>query len=259
MIRYGCLSTGEPDNLSDALRDCNWKLAMDHEVNALAKNQTWHLVPAHHGSNIIDCKWIYKIKRRADGTIDRYKARLVAKGFKQRYGLDYEDTFSPVVKAATIRLVLSIAVSQGWSLRQLDVQNAFLHGVLEENVFMRQPPGYEDPTKPGYICKLDKALYGLKQAPRAWFSRLSDKLHALGFSPSKADMSLFFFRRPKVVIFVLVYVDDIIVASFSSDATKALLRALQSDFSLKDLGDLHFFLGIEVNKVAEGIYLSQGK
>ncbi|XP_071681537.1 uncharacterized protein [Lolium perenne] len=151
MIRYGCLSTtSEPDNLSDALRHRNWKLAMDHEINALAKNQTWHLVPAHHGSNIIECKLIYKIKRRADSTIDRYKARLVAKGFKQRYGLDYEDTFSPVVKAATIRLVLSVAVSQGWSLRQLDVQNAFLHVVLEENVFMRHPPGYEDPTKPGH-------------------------------------------------------------------------------------------------------------
>jgi histone deacetylase 1/2 len=124
---------------------------------------------------------------------------------------------------------------------------------------MRQTPGYEDPTKPGYICKLDKALYGLKQAPRAWFSRLSDKLHALGFSPSKADMSLFFFRRPKVVIFVLVYVDDIIVASSSPSATNGLLRALQSDFALKDFGDLHFFLGIEVNKVANGIHLSQGK
>jgi histone deacetylase 1/2 len=188
MIRYGCFSTtGEPANLSDALRDRNWKLAMDDEMHALIKNQTWHLVPANQGTNIIDCKWVYKIKHRADGTIDRYKARLVAKGFKQRYELDYEDTFSPVVKSATIRLVLSIAISQGWHLRQLDVQNAFLHGVLEEDVYMRQPLGYEDSAKPGYICKLDKALYGLKQAPWAWYSRLSHKLHTLGFVPSKAD------------------------------------------------------------------------
>jgi hypothetical protein len=109
--------------------------------------------------------WVFKVKRKADGTLDKYKARLVAKGYKQRYGIDYEDTFSLVVKAATIRIVLSIVVSQVWSLRQLDVQNAFLHGVLEEDVYIRWPPGFEDKKHPHYICKLDKALYGLKQAP----------------------------------------------------------------------------------------------
>ena len=131
------------------------------------KNKTWHLVPPRKGNNVIDCKWVYKIKRKYDGSIDRYKARLVAKWIKQRFGIDYEDTFSPVVKEATIRLVLSIAISRGWSLRQLDVENAFLHGVLEEEVFMRQLPGYENQGTPHYVFKLDKALYGLKQSPRA--------------------------------------------------------------------------------------------
>ena len=131
------------------------------------KNKTWHLVPPRKGNNVIDCKWVYKIKRKYDGSIDRYKARLVAKWIKQRFGIDYEDTFSPVVKEATIRLVLSIAISRGWSLRQLDVENAFLHGVLEEEVFMRQLPGYENQSTPHYVFKLDKALYGLKQSPRA--------------------------------------------------------------------------------------------
>jgi len=126
---------------------------MDVEFDALIRNKTWHLVPPQKGKNVIDCKWVYKIKRRSDGKIDRYKARLVAKGFKQRYGIDYEDTFSPVVKAATIRLVLSLAMSKDWCLRQLDVQNAFLHGFLEEEVYMKQPPGYEDKTKPHHLCR----------------------------------------------------------------------------------------------------------
>ena len=143
---------------------------MEDEYRALIKNNTWHLVPPKKGRNIIDCKWVYKIKRKADGTIDRYKARLVAKCFKQRYVIDYEDTFSPVVKAATVRTVLSIMVSNGWHLHQLDVQSAFLHGILEEDVYMRQPPGYEKQSMPDYVCKLDKALYDIKQAPRAWYS-----------------------------------------------------------------------------------------
>jgi len=206
---------------------------------------------------VIDCKWVYKVKRKADGTIDRYKARLVVKGFRQRYGIDYEDTFSPVVKAATIRLILSIAVSRGWTLRQLDVQNAFLHGILEEEVYMWQPPGYADPRRPRFVCKLEKALYGLKQAPRAWYARLCAKLIALGFIPSKADTSLFYYSKGGHTIFVLVYVDDIIVASSSQKATGALLKDLEQEFALKDLGNLHYFLGIEVNKLGDGLKLSQ--
>jgi histone deacetylase 1/2 len=161
-VWYGHLTTlGEPESVADALGNPNWRGAMDIGYNALIRNNTWHLVPPKKGINIIGSKWVFKIKRKANGTIDTYEARLVAKGYKQRYGIDYADTFSPVVKAATIRLILSIAVSRGWSLRQLDVTNAFLHGELEEEVYMYQPPGYEDKTKPNYVCKLDKALYGL--------------------------------------------------------------------------------------------------
>jgi hypothetical protein len=123
--------TGEPSTIAEAFTDSRWKAAMDEEYDALIKNHTWHLVPSARGKNVIDCKWVYKIKRKADGTVDHYKARLLAKGFKQQYGIDYEETFSPVVKSATIRVVLSLAISRGWNLRQLDVKNAFLHGVLE--------------------------------------------------------------------------------------------------------------------------------
>jgi len=242
-VRWGLHSSAsseEPVNVKAALRDDLWVQAMNQEFEAMQKNRTWHLVPLPKGKNIIGSKWVYKIKRKADGSVDRYKAWLVAKGYKQRYGIDYEDTFSPVIKAATIRLVLSIAVSRGWSLRQLDVQNAFLHGVLEEEVFMRQPPGYEDSKHPSYVCKLDKALYGLRQAPRAWYARLCGKLIQLGFTPSKGDTSLFYYNKGFISMFVLVYVDDIIVASSSPSATTALLRDLEADFALKDLGDLHY-------------------
>jgi len=139
----------------------------------------------------------------------------------------------------------------------LDVQNAFLHGILEEEVYMRQPPGYASKEGANLVCKLDKALYGLKQAPRAWYARLCGKLEALGFVPSKADTSLFYYRTGKYTMFVLVYVDDIIVASSSQEATVALLKDFEKEFALKDLGDLHYFLGIEVKKSQDGLKLSQ--
>jgi hypothetical protein len=137
---------------------------MDTEYSALMKYKTWHLVPPQKGRNVIGCKWLYKIKRKANGSLDRYKARLVAKGYKQQYGIDYDDTFSPVVKHAikhaTIRIILSIAVPRGWSLRQLDVQNAFLHGVLEEEVYTQQPLGYEDSTNPTMCANLIRHSMG---------------------------------------------------------------------------------------------------
>jgi hypothetical protein len=141
----------------------------------------------------------------------------------------------------------------------LDIQNVFLHGVLEEEVYMKQPPGFVDPAYPSYHCHLDKALYGLKQAPRAWYSRLSDKLQSLGFTPSQVDISLFHYRRGSVTMFLLVYIDDIIVVSSSSTAVGALLRDLKDDFALKDLGPLRYFLGIEVKHTSDGIHLSQAK
>ena len=166
---------------------------MEQEYQALLRNQTWTLVPPQSRVNVIDSKWVFKVKRHSDGSIERYKARLVARGFRQRFGLDYEDTFSPVVKPTTIRLLLSLAVTRGWFLRQLDVQNAFLHGVLAEEVYMRQPPGFSDPDRPDHLCRLSKAIYGLKQAPRAWHARLAMALRAHGFASSTADSSGLFY------------------------------------------------------------------
>ncbi|WVZ94198.1 hypothetical protein U9M48_040119, partial [Paspalum notatum var. saurae] len=249
-VRYGLsCEFQEPSTFTEASSSPQWCAAMDAEFDALQRNKTWHLVSPSHGQNLVDCKWIYKIKQKANGTIDRYEARLVAKGFKQQYGLDYEDTFSSVVKAATIRLVLSLAVTNNWSICQVDVQNVFLHGVLEEDVFMRRPPGYKDKNTSHYVCKLDKTLYGLKQTPRAWYARLSTKLQQL-------DSSLFFFHQGDVTMNLLVYIDDIILVSSSNQAVSALLHDLRTDFALKDLGQLR----IEVSQCADGsLFSSQSK
>jgi hypothetical protein len=164
-----------------------------------------------------------------------------------------------VVKPTTIRVLLSLALSRGWVIRQIDIQNAFLHGFLDEDVYMKQPPGFVDSARPTYICKLDKSLYGLKQAPRAWFSRLSSKLLQLGFKASKADVSLFIFNMAGVHIYMLIYVDDIIIISSSNSAAEKLLAQLRDDFAVKDLGPLNYFLGIEVHHNSHGLILSQRK
>ena len=155
---------------------------MNDELRALHLNHTWDLVPRPAHKNIVGSKWVFRIKYLADGTVDQFKDRLVAKGFTQQLGIDFNDTFSPVVKAATVRVFLSLAVSNKWPLRQLDVKNAFLNGHLEEEVYMEQPPGYSDTRYPSHVCRLCRALYGLKQAPRACFNGL------VPFSPLLAFM-----------------------------------------------------------------------
>lgn len=171
---------------------------MVDEFSALCQTNTWILVPRPPGVNVVGSKWVFKTKYRPDGSVDKHKARLVARGFTQQHGIDYGDTFSPVVKPATVRVVLSLAVSRGLTLRQIDVSNAFLHGFLSEDVYMQQPPGFEDDRYPSHVCKLQRAIYGLKQSPRAWYARLSARLHQLGFTSSKADTSLFIFSHGEV-------------------------------------------------------------
>jgi hypothetical protein len=158
-----------PTNPLNAFRDHNWKMAMKDEYDALIENKTWDLVPRPFNANIIRSLWIFRHKKKSDGSFERYKARLVGDGAGQQTGIDCGATFSPVVKPATIRTVLSIALSKSWCLHQLDVKNAFLHGNLEETVYMHQPPGFRSSEHPDYVCLLKKSLYGLKQAPRTWY------------------------------------------------------------------------------------------
>ena len=152
----------KPPSYRIACKFPQWIKAMDEEFSALQRQKTWSLVPAMPGINLVGCKWVYKLKLHSDGTIARYKARLVAKGFHQQVGVDNTETFSPVVKPAIVRLVLSIVVSFNWPLRQLDVSNAFLHGFLKEEVYMEQLQGYVDQQFPHHVCRLHKFLYGLK-------------------------------------------------------------------------------------------------
>uniref|UniRef100_A0A2N9GHS0 Reverse transcriptase Ty1/copia-type domain-containing protein n=1 Tax=Fagus sylvatica TaxID=28930 RepID=A0A2N9GHS0_FAGSY len=256
-VAHTTMTEPEPTCFTTAAKSPAWRKAMNSEFDALLQNQTWTLVPSHPSQNIIGCKWVFRVKRKADGSVERHKARLVAKGFHQQAGVDYDETYSPVIKPTTVRTVLSIAISSGWSLRQIDIQNAFLHGNLSEEVFMSQPPGYNHPLYPNHVCKLQKAIYGLKQAPRAWFSRLSTKLLELGFHGSRSDSSLFIYKTKFLTIYILIYVDDIIITSSKPAAIDDLLHSLTHDFAVKDLGTLNFFLGVEVISNPHGIILSQ--
>jgi hypothetical protein len=249
----------EPTCYSSAVKVPQWRDAMNTEFDALLKNQTWTLVPSTQARNLVGCKWVFRVKRRADGSIERYKARLVAKGFHQQPGIDYTETFSPVVKPTTVRTVLSLALSKNWFVRQLDVQNAFLHGCLLEEVYMTQPPGFNHPQFPNHVCKLQKALYGLKQAPRAWFSRLTTWLLHFGFTASQSDSSLLIYHHTNYTMYFLIYVDDIIITSSQASAIDSLLHQLGSEFAVKDLGGLNYFLGIEVVPYTPGVLLSQKK
>nr|XP_008343016.1 uncharacterized protein LOC103405779 [Malus domestica] len=160
-------TSAKPTNFRSASTNVNWQRAMQEEFDALKGQATWKLVPSPTHRAVVGSKWVYKLKKNPDGSISRYKARLVAQGYNQEHGLDYFETFSPVVRHSTIRLIISLAAQFQWELRQLDVKNAFLHGELDEEVYMKQPQGFVDSTYPEYVCKLVKSLYGLKQAPRA--------------------------------------------------------------------------------------------
>jgi hypothetical protein len=167
---------------------------MEAEYEALQANHTWDLVPSPPGTNVVTGKWIFKLKLHADGSLEWYKARYVLRGFTQHPRVDYDETFSPVAKPATIQTVLTLALSRDWPVHQLDVTNAFLHGTLTETIYCTQPVGFVNPAHPDMVCKLNKSLYGLKQAPRAWYSRFATFLCSQGFVEAKSDTSLFILR-----------------------------------------------------------------
>ncbi|KAL3378593.1 hypothetical protein AABB24_004490 [Solanum stoloniferum] len=231
--------------------------AMKLEIQALEDNNTWEIVDLPPGKNAIGSKWVYKIKYKANGELERFKARLVAKGYSQQEGLDYYDTFSPVAKMVTVRCVIALAVSKGWNLYQMDVYNAFLQGDLDEEVYMEMPQGFKQEGHK--VCKLLKSLYGLKQASRQWNIKLTTALLKAGFMQSTYDYSLFTWKRNEGMVIVLVYVDDLLITGNSESMITEAKEVLHQQFKLKDLGELKYFLGIEVLRSAQGVILNQRK
>ncbi|CAI5491925.1 unnamed protein product [Closterium sp. Naga37s-1] len=243
---------GEPATLKEALESSDaeeWKKAMESELKSIEENGTWELVELPEGRKAITSKWLFKIKSDANGNIERYKSRLVAKGYQQKEKVDYKELFAPVVKPTTLRTLLAGATIKGWVVKQMDVTTAFLNGVLEEEIFMAQPEGFDDGS--GRVLRLKKALYGLKQAPRQWYLKLRGVLEEIGFTPSSADHSLFMLGEGEQRSFMVVYVDDILIFSPSSDLVKEVMLKLQDKFKCKALGDVSFYLGLHIERDVE--------
>ena len=248
-----------PRTVKEAEKHKHWKEAMEAEMSALEKNKTWERCILPVGKKMVGCRWVFAIKYRADGTIERHKARLVAKGFTQSYGVDYSETFSPVAKIDTIRVLFSIAANLDWPLHQFDVKNAFLHGNLEEEVYMVPPPGFSKGFRFNEVCRLKNALYGLKQSPRAWFGRFTAAMKTCGYQQSNSDHTLFLKRKGQLVTCLIIYVDDMIITGNDKEEFAELRHQLFKEFEMKDLGRLKYFLGIEVLRSKRGIFMSQRK
>ena len=253
------VSQEEPKNLDEALRDRNWILAMQEELNQFALNQVWSLVPRISEMNIIGTKWIFRNKMDEHGVITRNKARLVAKVYNQEEGIDYDETYAPVARLEVVRLLIAFFCIKGFKLFQMDVNIAFLNGYINEEVFVSQPPGFEDHQHLEHVFKVKKALYGLKQAPRQWYERLSDFLTSQGYDRGTSDKTFFIKRKADDIILVQVYVDDIIFGSNNEELCETFVEIKKSEFEMSMMGELNYFLGLQVKQLKDDIFLNQTK
>ncbi|KAK2445742.1 putative mitochondrial protein [Trifolium repens] len=255
----GLISMIEPKNVDEALTDDGWIVAMQDELNQFQRNDVWDLVPRPAHKNIIGTKWVFRNKMNEQGEVVRNKARLVAQGYSQQEGIDFTETFAPVARLEAIRLLLSYAVNNGITLYQMDVKSVFLNGVISEEVYVKQPPGFEDLKNPDYVFKLKKSLYGIKQAPRAWYERLSNFLLENGFQKGQIDNTLFRKTSKKDILIIQIYVDDIIFGSTNASLCKSFSKLMQDEFEMSMMGELKFFLGIQINQGKDGTYIHQSK
>ncbi|CAL8162045.1 unnamed protein product [Prunus armeniaca] len=259
-ISHVCyVSKEEPRNVKEALHHGEWFLAMQEELNQFVRNDVSYLVPRPVHTNVIGTKWIFKNKTDEQGNVVRNKARLVAQGYTQMEGIDFDETFAPVARLESIRLLLAIACHLKFKLYQMDVKTAFLNGVLNEEVYVEQPKGFEDPHHPNDVFRLKKALYGLKQALRAWYERLSSHLLGNGYVRGSVDKTLFVKRFKKDVLIAQVYVDDIVVGSTSDLHVQDFIHVMTSEFEMSLVGELNYFLGLQIKQSHDGIFVSQSK
>ncbi|KAL0411947.1 UNVERIFIED_CONTAM: Retrovirus-related Pol polyprotein from transposon RE2 [Sesamum latifolium] len=247
----------EPTTYAKANLQAEWRLAMKTELEALDQNHTWEVVPLPQGKVAIGCWWVYKLKLRANESIDMYKARLVAKDYSQVEGIDYNECFSPVAKVVTVRLFLAISTIFGWHIHQMDVNNAFFHGYLNEDIFMEAPEGSRVPT--GHVCKLKRSLYGLKQASRKWNQEFTSKIVSFGFEQSKHDYCLFTEQSGSDFLVLLLYVDDILFVGSSTYLIAEVKVFLDKQFTIKDLGVAKYFLGLKIARSSQGIIVTEAK
>jgi hypothetical protein len=230
---------------------------MLEEMRAMEEMKVWELVRLPPGRHAVGVKWVFKVKRMADGSVERFKARLTAKGYAQVPGQDYGETFAPVGKFTTSRVLMALAAQNRWHLHQMDVSNAFLHGTLHEEVYMQQPEGFNDGT--GRVCRLRKALYGLKQSPRCWNEEVARCLLSGGFRQSKLDASLFVRGQGNSFVAVLVYVDDLMIAAAELAHMQQVKSLLQSRYRMKDLGEVSLYLGMQINRSLRDGWLELGQ
>jgi hypothetical protein len=248
----------EPSTFEEVAGRQVWRDAMMEAYNSIMKNDVWEIVPRPEGKSVVTSRWLYKLKYAADGRIEKQKARFVVRGFSQIEGVDYDETFAPVARYTSIRSVISIAAEMGWKIYQMDVKNAFLNGLIQEEVYIEQPLGFEVHGRDSHVCRLKKALYGLKQAPRAWYSRIDAYLQQLGFEKSEADPNLYFIVVGEDPLILLLYVDDLFITGAERLITSCKER-LASEFEMTDIGLMNYFLGLEVWQELGHIFLGQGK
>ena len=249
----------EPAGFVEAAENKKWRVAMQEELNMIDKNNTWELVDRPSHKKPIGVKWVYRTKLNSDGSINKHKARLVVKGYAQMFGVDFSETFAPVARLDTIRMLLALAAQRKWKIYQLDVKSAFLNGYLEEEIFVEQPEGFAIKEKEEKVYLLKKALYGLRQAPRAWYSRIDTHLLTLGFHKSLSEFTLYIKKIEEDILIVSLYVDDLLVTGSNAGFVNKFKAEMEQVFEMTDLGEMSYFLGMEVHQKQNEIFICQQK